>query len=315
MVNSFVLDCKALSTEVKNFCTRNIIHNVQKMFLRYNSLTIPSPPLISYETLPPWMRDNSFILHGHRPCLKKWNDVFHSLFYFHNQTFNIYSHLITGLIFIGMLLHTLYVRKNFYFPHLLFLCSGTFCFLSSSLFHLCFCHSPEILELGSRFDYIGILIMIYSSSNLLAFYGLYDCHLYLYYGGALSSSCCTLFCVSICCRKGSCKAANRSKRAVLFVVVGGLCGLPVLISYYLAGYPQLTKIFQAHLVLLEVVIYCLGACFFSWLIPERWSPGKFDLIFNSHNLLHITSTTAGLLHYYIVRRIDSSAANWTCLTL
>lgn len=51
---------------------------------------------------------------------------------------------------------------------------------------------------------------------------------------------------------------------------------------------------------LEKLFMCclqLGAVLFALRVPERWSPGKFDLAFNSHQLFHVCVVVAAVVHY------------------
>lgn len=41
----------------------------------------------------------------------------------------------------------------------------------------------------------------------------------------------------------------------------------------------------------------LGAVIFALRVPERWSPGAFDLFLSSHQLFHVCVVAAALVHY------------------
>lgn len=47
--------------------------------------------------------------------------------------------------------------------------------------------------------------------------------------------------------------------------------------------------------------YCttaqVGAALYAARVPERFRPGKFDYLFNSHNLFHVAVVIAALIHY------------------
>ena len=49
------------------------------------------PPLIRLESCPRWLQFNRYILGGYR-CNLSTSQCVDSLFYIHNETFNIYSH-------------------------------------------------------------------------------------------------------------------------------------------------------------------------------------------------------------------------------
>jgi len=50
--------------------------------------------LLPYDEIPKWLQDNSYIHHGYRPESKSTRACFASWLYLHNETVNIFSHLI-----------------------------------------------------------------------------------------------------------------------------------------------------------------------------------------------------------------------------
>lgn len=51
-----------------------------------------------HHALPAWLRDNDFLLKGHRPPLPSFKACFKSIFRIHTETGNIWTHFI-GKIF------------------------------------------------------------------------------------------------------------------------------------------------------------------------------------------------------------------------
>jgi adiponectin receptor len=47
-----------------------------------------------HHALPSWLRDNDFLLKGHRPPLPSIKECFKSIFRIHTETGNIWTHLI-----------------------------------------------------------------------------------------------------------------------------------------------------------------------------------------------------------------------------
>nr|XP_043624300.1 heptahelical transmembrane protein 1-like isoform X2 [Erigeron canadensis] len=58
-------------------------------------------PLCKYEELPEYMKDNEFILNYYRA---EWSpkQAFFSLFHWHNETLNVWTHLIGFVVFVGL---------------------------------------------------------------------------------------------------------------------------------------------------------------------------------------------------------------------
>jgi len=63
--------------------------------------------LLDIHNLPLWMQKEAHILRGYRPELKSLRQCYHSLWYIHNETVNIWSHLLTGTAFLAFFVWTL----------------------------------------------------------------------------------------------------------------------------------------------------------------------------------------------------------------
>ncbi|KAH9587871.1 Adiponectin receptor protein 1 [Schistosoma haematobium] len=67
--------------------------------------------VVHHHSLPHWLKDNDFILRGHRPQLPSFRECFRSIFRLHTETGNIWTHLIGKssmicvLIFASILFH------------------------------------------------------------------------------------------------------------------------------------------------------------------------------------------------------------------
>lgn len=70
------------------------------------------PFLVTYNALPPWRQDNHFILTNYRPESYSYAKSFQSLFYLHNESVNIHSHLLGVFIFFFISL-SLYVFERY----------------------------------------------------------------------------------------------------------------------------------------------------------------------------------------------------------
>lgn len=70
---------------------------------------ITKKSLTDWHNLPGWLRDNEFITNHYRVDWSAW-DSFKSLFKVHNETGNIWTHLIGFLIFVVLTVVTVYLR-------------------------------------------------------------------------------------------------------------------------------------------------------------------------------------------------------------
>lgn len=61
--------------------------------------------VIPYDVLPDWLKDNDYLLHGHRPPMPSFRACFKSIFRIHTETGNIWTHLLgdwEGLVALGL---------------------------------------------------------------------------------------------------------------------------------------------------------------------------------------------------------------------
>jgi adiponectin receptor len=133
--------------------------------------------LISYSDLPiPW-RCNAFVRHGYRFIpIERWPLIVLSLFACHNETLNIYTHLIPFLHWaIG--LTPLYNSSPTYdLPELLFMSFALLCLLCSTIWHtMAGCAHHDSVEFCAKVDYVGIGWLISASIGTVVYYG-YKCH-------------------------------------------------------------------------------------------------------------------------------------------
>ena len=139
--------------------------------------------LLQWDQLPYWQRDNQYILSGYRTSSNSFNKSFASLIYLHNETVNIYSHLIPAVIlsFFGISLYTALARRYASVSTSDTIVFGCFflgailCLAISATFHIVQNHSSHIARIANQVDYIGIVLLIVGSFIPSIFYGFY-CH-------------------------------------------------------------------------------------------------------------------------------------------
>ena len=148
--------------------------------------------LLTIADLPPWRDPNPFILTGYRrESHSTWISLC-SWGYWHNETCNIYSHLIPGVFLLssqGVLYE--YIRsKHWDLDGLdwsiltIQLLAATLCFFISALYHTLLNHSSDVAHCWLQLDYVGIIILILGNFISGLHFGFY-CELglkYFYWG-------------------------------------------------------------------------------------------------------------------------------------
>lgn len=127
--------------------------------------------LLSIDLVPSWYGENPYIYTGYRPVFAAAMPCFRSWLYLHNQTANIYTHLVPGLVaVIGNAVLALYFSANYPGATLadrlvfhLYLTACAVCFGVSAAYHTLLCHSMELADFWIRLDYVSISALIMAS--------------------------------------------------------------------------------------------------------------------------------------------------------
>ena len=108
-----------------------------------------------HHALPNWLRDNDFLLKGHRPPLPSVKACFKSIFRIHTETGNIWTHFIGAISFIAIAVYFLtrpsieiQIQEKVIFGT--FFLGAIICLLCSALFHTFYCYSPKVCKLFNK---------------------------------------------------------------------------------------------------------------------------------------------------------------------
>ena len=124
----------------------------------------PSKGVISWDKLPDWAKDNEYIHTGYRRISFSHLDSFRSCFSVHNETGNIYSHLL-AMLWMVFLPVVFYPYAKEHYPSAdrddwtvfgLFFLGGALCFGLSTSYHTFSNHSHEVHNVWLRLDLFGI---------------------------------------------------------------------------------------------------------------------------------------------------------------
>lgn len=259
--------------------------------------------LLHWDDLLDWQRDNHHILTGYREASFSFLGSLESLTYLHNQTVNIYTHLIPSLLAIpaGILLHRALVPRyetasqSDVMAFGCFFVGAAFSLGMSATFHTIMDHSPLVARVGNTLDYIGIVGLIIGSFVPSVYYGFYCLPALqrLYWGMICTIGlCCT--CVSVIPQFRT--PQWRSFRAVMFVSMGLSAVFPVVHGVRLYGVEQMARQIGLGWLLLQGFLYILAASVYAARIPERFRPGKFDILGSSHQIFHLLVVCAAVAH-------------------
>ncbi|CAD5218995.1 unnamed protein product [Bursaphelenchus okinawaensis] len=255
-----------------------------------------------YDLLPEWLQDNEYLRHGHRPPLPSVVECFKSILSVHTETGNIWTHLIGCVAFFFLALWFLTrpdthiglqekVIFSFFFGGAI-LCLGL-----SFMFHTLSCHSLNVLLIFSKLDYMGISLLIVGSFIPWVYYGFY-CRQEpkITYIAMISVLGVGAIVVSLWDKFS--ESRYRPLRAGVFVSMGLSGIIPAVHFVYTDGMSQMIDETGFYWLVAMAALYLFGAFLYATRTPERFFPGKCDLVFQSHQLFHLCVVVAAFTHYY-----------------
>jgi adiponectin receptor len=143
--------------------------------------TIEERLLLLWDDLPHWRRDNAYITSGYRHMKPSYLHSVLSLTHLHNESVNIWSHLlgaVTALaasLYLYLLIHPRYdsASANDVIVFGCFFGGAFLCLGMSATFHALLSHSEHAARWGNKLDYTGIVLLIVGSYVPALYYGFF----------------------------------------------------------------------------------------------------------------------------------------------
>ncbi|KAI1391691.1 hemolysin-III channel protein-like protein Izh2 [Hypoxylon trugodes] len=262
--------------------------------------------LREWEDLPPWkQRGSEHIRTGYRPECDSLASCLHSWTYIHNETVNIFSHIIGAVIFLAL---PLYVFKTEVPPRYklatitdILVCSTYFlgvgvCFAFSTFFHTFMCHSEAVYSLGVKLDYQGIILLMWGANVPLIYYSI-PCDLSGQIAYWTLNTILAVLC-SLAAFHPSIGGPHLGHiRAYLFATFG-FCSViaPILIGVLKHGSEEQSHRVGFGWIGATVLFDGTGVIIYATKFPERWYPRVFDIFGASHQVMHIMVLFAALAY-------------------
>ncbi|KAF0450710.1 putative hemolysin-III channel protein Izh2 [Gigaspora margarita] len=258
----------------------------------------------SFSELPHWLKDNVDILTGYRRPTYSYIKCMRSLFYLHNESVNIWSHLTGALIFIILSITTSFSLSAYpsitpldFLVQYSFLAGVLLCLTFSTLFHSFMCHSEMVCANWNRCDYCGIVFLSIGSVIPISYYAFY-CNrtISIIYITLVSVLGIATISVAIPVRFRT--PEFRWFRTTLFLALGASVVIPIIHALILYGFNICNNIISFKWMLITITIYFVGALIYGSRVPEKLSPGTFDIWGSSHQIFHFFVVFACLTNYY-----------------
>ncbi|KFA76543.1 hypothetical protein S40288_01539 [Stachybotrys chartarum IBT 40288] len=269
---------------------------------------IVEQPKTKYELLvgselPSWYSHNSFLRTGYRPITGSVRLCIGSLRFVHNETVNIYSHLIPAVIALaGNWFLRVYFRDRYpAAPPVdrlaihIYLSTTVLCFGVSSIYHTLNCHSEGYSGLWSRWDYAVIILQTvgsFVSGIYVTFY--YDPGLQkIYWTMALVFG---FMSTMIVVNPRFQSSRWRMLRISTFVATGLSGLLPIVHAASIYPYDMLNQQAGLGYYLVEGLALVIGTVFYATHFPESWAPNTFDIWGASHQIFHFFVVLSAAIH-------------------
>ena len=259
--------------------------------------------ILVWDELSPWQQDNHYIRSGYRAPSNSYSKSWKSLGYLHNETVNIYTHLVGALLAVvaGISLYIILepryetATREDVWAFGCYFAGAVACLGMSGTYHTIQNHSHEVAVWGNKLDYLGIVFLIWGSFVPVLYYAFRDePELRKTYWAMITTLAAGTSVVSTHPKFRT--PALRPFRALMFVLMGLSAVFPVLHGARLYGVQHLRKSIGLNWVLLQGVLYISGAAIYAARVPEKWSPGKYDIWGSSHQIFHVLVVLAAASH-------------------
>ncbi|KAL6910519.1 mPR-like GPCR protein [Trichoderma evansii] len=257
---------------------------------------------VTWHELSEWRRDNKYILSGYRPTTAAYTDILTSLMFLHNETCNVYTHLIGALLLplIAISVMQMLSEPQFldvsgtdYVVFGIFFCCAEWNLIFSTIYHPVGSHSHAIEQFWLRMDLLGI-VTVTVGTFIPGIYYIFPCEpdlQKLYWAIITASGAATATLISI----PKFRTLRWWKARVgAYVALGASAFIPLLHGVQLYGLEYMLQYPGMKWYLLELVFYGVGL--YGSRTPERFAPGKFDIWGSSHQIFHVCILCAMYIH-------------------
>ncbi|PYH40596.1 hemolysin III family protein [Aspergillus saccharolyticus JOP 1030-1] len=259
---------------------------------------------VTWQKISEWQFDNKYILGGYRPAKADYLEIFTSLTFLHNESCNVYTHLIGALLL--PLVATTFRRElaqpqflgvslmDYAMFEIYFWCAEI-CLVLSVLYHLMQPHSHRVEQFWHGMDLLGIVVVTMGTFSSGIYY-IFFCEASLqklHWAIVLVTGIVTVVLISNPLLK---TPRWRKVKVGAFVIFGALSSIPLLHGVQRYGLRYMLQYSGMYWYLLELSLYGIGVSLYASRIPERLAPGRFDIWGSSHQIFHLAILGAMYIH-------------------
>ena len=197
-------------------------------------------------------------------------------------------------------------------PLVVFFIGGMFCLGFSAIFHLFSAHDKTVKRIFNRLDYAGISLLIVGSCYPPYYYYFY-CNFNYAIGYLSFMTIFGLVIFGVSLSNHFDKPEYLKLKGGLFLLLGISAGIALV---HIDQFPDSIGTFEGKLSIRNYYIgglcYIVGAVIYILRVPERFKPGIFDYIGNSHNIFHLFVLAGFGLHYEGGIKSYNYRLNYSC---
>ncbi|KAK0391629.1 hypothetical protein NLU13_1128 [Sarocladium strictum] len=261
-------------------------------------------PSLPYERKLIRPRENEYIHTGYRAPSKSLVRSVKSILAIHNETINIWSHVLGCLLFLAIPIYVFTTeippRYKVATTEDIIVCTTYFigvaiCFFLSAVYHTVSNHSSQWHFFTVQLDYLGILILMYSAHIPLIYYGFVCDHdLRNMYWGITSFL--ALLCAISTLQPGFRDIKAKMWRGGFYTAFGASSFAPIVHAVVKYGWEVQKDRMGLIWWVLVAVFNLIGVVAYGLKVPEKFFPGQFDIVGQSHQILHVSVIVAGMMH-------------------
>lgn len=248
--------------------------------------------LLRVDQAPTYMREDS-ITTGYRKKLS-YKACFSSWFWIHNETLNIWTHLIGFGIFVCCLFWVIWSPPRQVnsilelIPLIVQLLSYMACMLSSTLFHTFSCHSEDVHKYWRYTDHFGILAALFGTyvSLISNTFTCFPPWKYVHLSVVIALFIWVILFKCISTKK---KSSNCEIPLDIFIYVATYSAVPIAHWAWLqGGIMQPVVLAKLQQIIIPFIAGTIGLFFYVTHFPERiFKAGSVDIVGSSHQIWHV----------------------------
>jgi adiponectin receptor len=225
--------------------------------------------LLAIGDAPDYVKDNVHVLGGYRREMSL-QQALRTVFMWHNETLNIWSHLLAAACFVALLLATAARWTATAWPLAVFELGATYTFAVSATFHTLLCISRRHYELWRRMDFVAIVAVMFSMFWPFCFYVFFlDGQRALFAAYVAVAAAAALLCAATCLLPVFQTNAFHAARPLVFAALGAWGAAPVVHAAALYWHQHAAVRAAVLLSATQFGLHGIGAVFYASQVPER----------------------------------------------